>query len=111
MRKRTLQFTNQTLHSISWILWVLLGVCLNLALLQAQVGADHLRVSMYTPNTYTHYEFTSGEGKFDRITDEQWKQKVKANDLPPQPEWTEDFFVPWVLRLPPWTTAENEFPF
>ena len=37
--------------------------------------------------------------------------KVKANDLPPQPEWTEDFFVPGELRLPSWATEADPFPF
>jgi hypothetical protein len=56
----------------------------------------------YSGPVYTHYEFTSGEGKFERMTDEQWKRKVKGNNVPSLPEWTEDFFVPGNVRIPSW---------
>jgi len=83
----------------------------NVAMMLVAIDCEDGESRVYAGPAYTHYEFTSGAGKFDRMTDEQWKQKVKANDLPAQPEWTEDFFVPGDLRLPSWATAENEFPF
>ena len=83
----------------------------NVAMMLVAIDCEDGESRIYAGPTYTHYEFTSGTGKFDRMTDEQWKQKVKANDLPPQPEWTEDFFVPGTLRLPSWTTEADPFPF
>lgn len=83
----------------------------NVAMMLVAIDCEDGESRVYAGPTYTHYEFTSGAGKFDRMTDEQWKQKVKTNDLPSQPEWTEDFFVPGELRLPSWATEENPFPF
>lgn len=83
----------------------------NVAMMLVAIDCEDGESRVYAGPTYTHYEFTSGAGKFDRMTDEQWKQKVKANDLPPQPEWTEDFFVPGELRLPSWATEADPFPF
>ena len=44
---------------------------------------------MYAGPVSTYYEFTSGAGKFDRMTDEEWKEKLKNNEQAEEPEWSQ----------------------
>ena len=44
---------------------------------------------MYAGPVSTYYEFTSGPGKFDRMTDEEWKEKLKNEQQPEAPEWSQ----------------------
>ena len=41
----------------------------------------------YVGPIYSYYEFPSGE----RLTDEQWRERIKAGKLPPRPEWVHAF--------------------
>ncbi len=41
----------------------------------------------YVGPIYSYYEFTSGE----RLTDEQWRERITAGKLPPRPEWVHAF--------------------
>ncbi len=41
---------------------------------------------------YTHYEFTAPLA--ERMTDEDWRAKVKAGDTPPLAQWTSNFIAP-----------------
>ena len=43
---------------------------------------------MYAGPVSTYYEFTSGPGNFERMTDEAWKEKLKNDEQPEEPEWS-----------------------
>ena len=82
----------------------------NVAMMLVAIDCEDADSRVFAGPTYTHYEFTSGEGEIKRMTDAEWKVKVKANNVPLQPEWTQDFFIPGEIRVPVWATAENGFP-
>jgi hypothetical protein len=50
----------------------------------------------YVGPIYSYYEFTSPQ----RLTDEEWRERIWKKDLPPRPEWTRIFQAPTVVRAP-----------
>ena len=48
--------------------------------------------AVYAGPVLSHYEFELGPTT--RMTDSEWKAKVTARDLPPQPDWTRSYLVP-----------------
>ncbi|HEY9174324.1 MAG TPA: DUF3160 domain-containing protein, partial [Verrucomicrobiae bacterium] len=48
--------------------------------------------AVYAGPVLSHYEFELGPTT--RMTDSEWKAKVLARDLPPQPDWTRSYLVP-----------------
>lgn len=61
-----------------------------LLMIAVDCGPDDLAV--YGGPVLSHYEFEMGHD--ERMPDEEWKQRVKAGDLPPPPEWTRSYLVP-----------------
>lgn len=62
----------------------------NLLMIAVDCGPGDLAV--YAGPVLSHYEFEMEPDT--RMTDSEWKAKVTAGDLPPQPEWTESYLVP-----------------
>jgi hypothetical protein len=52
----------------------------------------------YVGPIYSYYEFV--QPARDRLSDEQWQQKVAGGELPARPEWTKSFLQPTVVRQP-----------
>jgi hypothetical protein len=48
--------------------------------------------AVYAGPVLSHYEFELGPTT--RLTDAEWKDRVRAGLLPPQPEWTRSYLVP-----------------
>ncbi len=48
--------------------------------------------SVYVGPVYSYYEFESGVQ--DRLTDEEWQEKIHNGNLPLRPEWTQTFQGP-----------------
>jgi hypothetical protein len=66
------------------------------AVLQVAVGDVNFLVAAidsrgdraaYVGPVYSYYEFTSKQ----RLTDEEWRSRIKAGNLPPRPEWVRAF--------------------
>jgi hypothetical protein len=51
------------------------------------VAVDCIAKRVYTGPVATYYEFTSGPGNFDRMTDEEWRERLQTNP-PSLPSWT-----------------------
>lgn len=51
------------------------------------VAVDCVAKRVYTGPVATYYEFTSGPGNFDRMTDEEWRERLQTNP-PSLPSWT-----------------------
>ncbi len=72
------------------------------SILHEGVGNVHLKLiavdcgpgdrAVYAGPVFSHYEFHCGPTT--RMTDSEWKAKVTARDLPPQPDWTRCYLVP-----------------
>jgi hypothetical protein len=48
----------------------------------------------YVGPVYSYYEFVSGQ----RLTDEEWRQRIQKGQLPPRPGWARGFQAPAVQR-------------
>ncbi|MBP7826763.1 MAG: DUF3160 domain-containing protein, partial [Verrucomicrobia bacterium] len=48
--------------------------------------------AVYAGPVLSHYEFELRPTT--RLTDAEWKDRVRAGLLPPQPEWTRSYLVP-----------------
>ena len=70
----------------------------NTALMIISIDCQGTRV--YAGPVSTYYEFTSGPGVFDRMTDEDWKAKLLAGDQPAEPEWTSGHRIPGKAIVP-----------
>ena len=73
----------------------------NTAMLFVSVNCTENR--MYVGPVSTYYEFTSGSGDFDRISNGEWKDRLTAGNQPAEPEWTHGH------RVPLSGTLEKEF--
>ena len=62
-----------------------------MAFVVADCGGTNL--TMYAGPVLSHYEFELGPTT--RMTDSQWQANVLAGVLPPQPDWTRGFLVPY----------------
>jgi hypothetical protein len=63
----------------------------NLLMISVDCGAGDRAV--YAGPVLSHYEFELGPTT--RQTDEEWKSKVSSGNLPPQPDWTRGYLVPY----------------
>jgi hypothetical protein len=70
----------------------------NTALMIISINCQGTRV--YAGPVSTYYEFTSGPGVFDRMTDEEWKAKLLVGDQPAEPEWTAGHRFPGRVSIP-----------
>jgi hypothetical protein len=52
--------------------------------------------TVYVGPVYTYYEFTSPVS--NRLTDEQWTERIQSNQLPERPAWTHTFIAEPVSR-------------
>jgi hypothetical protein len=64
----------------------------NVQLLMIAVDCGPGDRAVYAGPVLSHYEFELGPTT--RMTDSEWKAKVTARDLPPQPDWTRSYLVP-----------------
>lgn len=64
----------------------------NVQLLMIAVDCGLGDRAVYAGPVLSHYEFELGPTT--RMTDSEWKAKVLARDLPPQPDWTRSYLVP-----------------
>jgi hypothetical protein len=65
----------------------------NVHLLMTAVDCGPGDIAVYAGPVLSHYEFELGPTT--RKTDEQWKSEVSAGILPPQPDWTRGYLVPY----------------
>jgi len=65
----------------------------NIYLLMIAVDCGSGDRAVYAGPVLSHYEFELGPTT--RRTDEEWKSQMSAGNLPPQPEWTRSFLVPY----------------
>lgn len=72
----------------------------NTAMMVVSVKCQGTRV--YTGPVFTYYEFTSGPGVFERMTDEEWKHKLLDGEQPDEPEWTKGHRFPGRVSVPSW---------
>ncbi|MBT5708562.1 MAG: DUF3160 domain-containing protein [Verrucomicrobia bacterium] len=70
----------------------------NTALMIISIQCQGTRV--YAGPVSTYYEFTSGPGNFDRMTDEEWKAKLLSGNQPAEPEWTSGHRFPGKVTVP-----------
>ena len=70
----------------------------NTAMMVVSVDCEGRRI--YAGPVFTYYEFTSGPGVFERMTDEEWKAKLIAHEEPAEPEWTAGHRVSGSIRIP-----------
>ncbi len=77
----------------------------NTTMLFVTVNCDENR--MYVGPVSTYYEFTSGPGNFDRMTDEQWRKQLRANDVPEAPEWAQGHRIPGRVSIPSYALPRN----
>ncbi len=70
----------------------------NTAMLFVSVQCQENR--MYAGPVSTYYEFTSGPGVFERMTNEEWKKQLRAGEQPEEPEWTRGHRVPGTADIP-----------
>ena len=76
----------------------------NTAMMVVSVKCQGTRV--YTGPVFTYYEFTSGPGVFERMTDEEWKRDLLNNKQPDEPEWTNGHRFPGSIIVPPWARED-----
>ena len=67
------------------------------------ISIDCAERRVYAGPVFTYYEFTSGPGNFDRMTDEDWKETLTAGEQPQEPEWTREHRSPADRIVPPET--------
>ena len=70
----------------------------NTTMLFVTVNCDDKR--MYAGPISTYYEFTSGPGNFDRMTDRQWRARLLSGDVPDEPQWTKGHRIPGTVEIP-----------
>jgi hypothetical protein len=68
----------------------------HLMLIAIDCDADKM---VYAGPVLSHYEFELGPTT--RKTDGQWKSDLRAQNLPPQPDWTRSYLVPGPYAIPP----------
>jgi hypothetical protein len=64
----------------------------NVQLLMIAVDCGSNGATVYAGPVLSHYEFELGPTQ--RLTDTEWKARITARDLPPQPDWTRCYLVP-----------------
>ena len=69
---------------------------INLLLIAVDNGPDRM---IYAGPVLSHYEFELPG--VTRMTDEQWKAQVLADQKPSPPEWTTSYLVPGTIHIPP----------
>lgn len=72
----------------------------NVHLLMIAVDCGPGDRAVYVGPVFSHYEFDLGPDT--RMADSEWKAAIRANNLPPHPDWTRGFLVPGPYSVPSW---------
>jgi hypothetical protein len=68
----------------------------HLLMIAVDNGPDRM---VYAGPVLSHYEFEMPGTT--RMTDEQWKARLRAGLKPPSPDWTRSYLVPGPFTVPP----------
>jgi hypothetical protein len=71
---------------------------LNLAANLMAVDCGGNEATVFAGPVFSHYEFELGPAT--RMTDAEWKTRIKSGSVPAHPEWTRGFLVPGPFTLP-----------